>query len=166
MKTKGKNELCSCGSQKKYNYCCLGKEKILLPIDLDKKWLAMRNCEASIVEILKCYVEKELDPGVRKAAQEIFSIFSEFDVDFNFYQGIFDYWFLFNWRIETEVLPHLTDLYEGMTIAEVCLINHPELFDQYQTTLIYAICASPFSFYLVKDVSSRAQACFKRYSSP
>ena len=152
METKGKNLLCSCGSQKKYEYCCLDKKRILLPVDLDKKWLNIRTCETSILEILKSYVEKELDPGVKEAAQEVFSIFSEFDIDFDFYQEIFDRWFLFNWRIEAEVLPHLNDSYEGMTIAEVCLIDHPELFDFHQTKLIYAICASPFSFYLVNDV--------------
>ena len=152
METKERNKLCSCGSQKKYNFCCLEKERILLPIDLDKKWLSIRTCEASILGILKCYVEKELDPGVKKAAQEVFSIFSDFDVDFDLYQGIFDYWFLFNWQIETEALPQLTDSYKGITIAELCLIDHPELFDLHQTKLIFAICASPFSFYLVKDV--------------
>jgi hypothetical protein len=149
-----RNDLCPCGSGKKYKKCCIDKANSSSKV-IDFAWSRLRKTEGEVVDkhllpyIEKLSNKKELITEAwldffldEDPAEEIIELLS---VD------VFIPWFLFNW------IPYrYEDLesgdFEDKPIAMRYLEEHGRTLSNYQKDFIKAICKTHYSFYVVLDV--------------
>ncbi len=104
----GRNDVCPCGSGKKYKKCCAASNADAGVLDLASR--DIRNTEGHIVDNhLTPYLMKTLPPAIVKMAIEEFlpeNLPEEIDEEHLFNQFVFP-WVLFSW-ISWSTLPAFT----------------------------------------------------------
>lgn len=139
-----RNELCPCGSGKKYKKCCMDSSGEVI----DFAWRKIRQTEVEIVDKhLMPFVSshlpahttetalKEFLQGIEPSDEEVKLIFA----------NIFIPWFCFNWIPECENIPH-------KEIALQYLDRKAYMLSSYQKKMIEALTCGYFSFYIVLEV--------------
>lgn len=151
----GRNDLCSCGSGKKYKKCCMAAE-VYSPaniIDVDFKWQQLRQCEGTVVDHhLTPYVMKELPEDVIHLALADFfpdDLPEEQDGEVLFHQ-FFMPWFLFNWVPWDNF--NVRQLQPSQTLAQNYLNLHGNRLRNNEKRFIEAISQSYYSYYSILDV--------------
>ncbi len=139
----GRNELCSCGSRKKYKKCCL---KVTLDIDSYDRW---RQTEGTLIpKLLNFSHEKfgENDFLITSWKEWNSNSQDKFNVDFNDKEQIYLPWYLFNsTRIIDEI--EYTASTTFLTDRKARYLSSDE------KILLEKTSASPFTFYQVVDIS-------------
>jgi len=148
----GRNNICPCGSGKKFKKCCLSAGRIIVS---DNEWQRIRETEGRLMtEILLPWV-RSTAPSLPLYAWDEFW-FGEKSWPQDLYEGVagqlFDAWFLFNWK---PIIPRTmtqTEIEEGFPIALQYLQKKGYRISDFEKRFIREICCTHFSFYVVKDV--------------
>lgn len=145
----GRNDLCICGSGKKYKKCCITSNVAIL----DVAWKNLRQTESNVVDRhLSPYLLQELPPEIFRTAFEDFfpeTLPEEIDVEMFLTQfGI--PWILFNWLAE--------EPFEGasfettQTIAMNYYHAHQNKLNPSDKQFIQEMNKTYYSFYSIVDV--------------
>ena len=139
----GRNELCPCGSGKKYKHCCLGK-------DQDQRSLWQRVHAAFQV----------VQSGLMGFALQRFGDLKEFAwSDYHFEDapkladqsdadlGVFSAYFIFRWKPRRKKLPT-----GDATIAQAYLRLHGKELSELERQVVELGLSQPFSFYEIQSV--------------
>jgi hypothetical protein len=151
----GRNDVCSCGSGKKYKKCCMEAETppVTSSTSVDFKWHQIRQLEGIIVDQhLVPYATKELpDEVIQYALADCFpeDLPEALDKGLWFHQ-FFLPWFLFNW-IPSEDFG-LKQFDPEKTIAQNYIKTHEDRLNSQLKRFIKAINQSYYSFYSVLQV--------------
>ncbi|MDR1561370.1 MAG: SEC-C domain-containing protein [Holosporaceae bacterium] len=150
----GVNDLCPCGSGKKYKKCCFSSESMAanLAAISDVKWHKLRQLEGIIVDKhLLAYVAKELPNNIIKLAWEDL-LLSDFpkDAEEGLLNQFFIPWFLFNWISSYDIESKNFD--DNKTIAQNYLDSHKNRLSAQESVFMEAMTRSYFSFYCVLEV--------------
>lgn len=145
----GRNDLCPCGSGKKYKKCCLPQEQAASVVEAG--WLRMRRTEGELMEQLGKHMVRHYGPGAFEEAWDEYTFWPvepatqdqwpEWDTSF-------PPWMLFDWE---------PDQFEGdghlerpaFVPARHYAQRKGSRLDSYELRFIDAACAEPFSFYLI-----------------
>lgn len=150
----GRNELCPCGSGKKYKQCCLATTHASAVEVVDFEWHHLRKLEGEIVDQhLIPYVTKELSKEVMHAALSDLmpeNLPKELDHDI-YFQNFFMPLFLFNWLSSEEDFK-LSNFDVEHTIAENYLKIHGNRLNSREKRFIEQIGKTYYSFYSILDV--------------
>lgn len=148
----GRNDLCYCGSGKKYKKCCIATTFVHSEIG-DFEWRKIRQLEGSVIDKhLTPYVAKELPDEVMKIAfADCLPEDSpdELDKELLFNQ-FFIPWFLFNW-LPLESFG-INDFEPEMTISQNYIKTHGNKLDSVEKRFIEVMNQTYYSFYSVLDV--------------
>lgn len=149
----GRNELCSCGSGKKYKKCCASPE---ISLDLNAEVgdfgrVKLRNLEGKVFEKhLIPYVASKLPKGL---AQEVLEELMPFDIPDHYKESIADNffvsWLIFNWKSEE---PFAEEIDHNLTLGENYLKAYGYKLNQEDRTFIEAMNQTYYSFYSVLKV--------------
>lgn len=151
MKSVKPNDTRPCNSGNEYKFCCGHKDKLSHPNSEKKETenpdrLKLHTTEDEIRDILDGYIDGELGRHIYENAWNEFEFFEEYPVDRDTYYSYFKYWLHYSW------IPELTSNKDEMTIAQLCLQNHPNSFTKYQKRFIKTVTAAPFSFFIIQGV--------------
>lgn len=164
MENLKRNDLCSCGSNKKFKHCCLKKteeeKSKYLTMDRDSDWKNLRIAEDEIYSHLKDFLLEKIQDEKELA---VFFDFSSHEFIFSYenatskdddYRDIYEYWLFFDYKIDLEsyLFPQKKKKIKEITIAEACLNEKPQIFTEFQKKMIQTIINSPYSFHLIENV--------------
>ncbi|GHT99325.1 hypothetical protein FACS1894126_5500 [Alphaproteobacteria bacterium] len=153
----GRNELCYCGSGKKYKKCCKGAENFAALSAIaanDPKWYQLRCTEGKVVDNhLVPYVKRQLSADVLKTAYQEFlqnkKLPKGADEDALF-ERLFLPWCLFNW------IPNADfgiENFDGQArLAENYLKSHRNKLTSRERLFIEEMVHTYYSFYCVLDM--------------
>lgn len=157
MKDKlGRNDLCHCGSGKKYKKCCIEQNAVNNEV-ADLQWVNLRKLEGSVVdEHLSPYVMNELPKDVvNQAMMDFFPEglpeAMEDELKGLFFNNFFLPWVLFNWTDEFYDLG-IKNFHNDKTISENYAIFHAAKLNSAQKRFIKVMSETYYSFYCVLDV--------------
>ncbi len=148
----GRNDLCPCGSGKKYKKCCLPNE---VPSVASLTWLKMRRTEGELIPTLLKYAVKFYGEDALVEAWDAFSLWREVPLDPSAHPELdtaFLPWFVFNWvpdNAEEEEVDHLPE----MPVAIHYLEHKGSRLDTFQQRFITEICEQQYSFFMVTDTN-------------
>jgi len=151
----GRNNLCPCGSEKKYKKCCM-EENVTSASNVttvDFKWQQLRRLEGAVIDQhLIPYAMEELPKEVLERA--LFDFFPEelpqqADKELLFHQ-FFLPWFLFNWIPEDDF--GLKRFDPEKTLAQNYVDLHEDQLNSQKRLFIEAMNQSYYSFYSVLQV--------------
>jgi hypothetical protein len=146
----GRNDLCSCGSGKKYKHCCLPREAAPSPDEV--AWRRVKRATEGLASALLRTAKSHFG---RTALDEAWEAFNLWEIDEPFdpdtpYVQVFMPWFFYDWlpeRKETEVPASA----HGTTAAQAYLQSAEKRLDPLTARYIEAALAAPFSFHEVVD---------------
>ncbi|MDX8385723.1 MAG: SEC-C domain-containing protein [Gallionella sp.] len=147
----GRNDLCPCGSGKKYKQCCLKSEKI--HPENEFLWLRIRRAiEGSPMRIL----DFSSSYYGREALLEAWDDFmpwedEEFTMDTP-HMTIFMPWFYYEWTPDPKHTAVKREALDGRTLGQAYLDKKAHQIDPLLARYIEQCCANPFSFYDVMAV--------------
>jgi hypothetical protein len=151
----GRNDLCPCGSGKKYKKCCLLSEIIDTSINTitDTKWRRLRQVEGIVVDkYLSNYLLTEIpNEIVEKADAEFFHI--DLPEEANIEQirdRLFLPWFFYHWIPSHDF--GVKNFRSGITIAQNYVEAHRDEIPNEELSFIEAAIDSHYSFYSVLEV--------------
>jgi hypothetical protein len=175
MKSIGRNDLCPCQSGIKYKICCGRKKGLSCPtgtttenslqysiISNDSEWLKLRTAEGEVGFILDRFIDNELGLEIYENAWNEFESYGESPVDRDAYHTYFKYWLHYSWILDSDCI----DEDDEMTIAQLCMIKHPEIFTRYQRRFIEAVTEAPFSFFIIQNIIQDKRLFLKDIMSP
>src|SRR5207302_5384437 len=145
-KTKlGRNDLCSCGSGKKYKHCCLANT-----VSADAFWSSVNSENHELTKLLIAFADERFAPDIEDAWEDFH--FGVTDSDYapgNDIETIFMPYFLYRWRdpIETAI----GDTWQPGTIATSFLREKGRTLTQMQTQLLFLCMHQPIAFYDVLE---------------
>jgi hypothetical protein len=142
-----RNEICKCGSGKKYKKCCINNEQESNILNL--KLLRTKKIETEISDKLLRYLEKNF-PEAQEIAWEEFFIYENvpsIDDSIAIVHCAFLPWLLYNWTDDDEC-----QIEEGKTIAESYLLAHGMNVTKNEREIILAHLKINFSIYEVMHV--------------
>ena len=156
----GRNDLCPCGSGKKYKKCCIEQKMTSIISDqkntpLDFEWRQLRELEGNIIgQHLLPYATQELSKKVIESA--LLDFFPEElpeDVDKEaLFENFFVPWFLFNW------IPYrnfgLKQFNGEVTIAQNYLLKHENKLNSQKRLFIDTMMETYYSFYTVQEIEA------------
>ncbi len=151
----GRNDICSCGSGKKYKKCCMKAEKSIVfnIATVDFKWRQIRQLEGAVIDQhLIPYAMEELPEEVFKLALADFfpESFPE-DADMEiFLHQFFLPWYLFNWIPDEDF--GLEQFDPDKTIAQNYFSFYEHKLNNQEKRFIEAINQSYYSYYSVLEV--------------
>ncbi len=150
-----RNELCPCGSGKKFKKCCIVDDRIVVS---DPGWQKIRETEGKLVEgVLRPWIML-VAPDLVKHAWDDFWFGEEDLLPKNLHESLavqlFEDWFLFNWKPHNLRNIHLTEIEEGFPVALQYLEKKGHTLNEYEKRFIKEICQTHFSFYVVIDVTA------------
>jgi hypothetical protein len=152
----GRNDICPCGSEKKYKKCCMEEEKESATSNIttiDFKWRQLRQLEGAVIDHhLIPYAKKKLPEEVFKLAYADFfpEDFPE-DLDMEiFFHQFFLPWYLFNW-IPAEDFD-LEQFSSDKTIAQNYFTFYGHKLNSQEKRFFEAINQSYYSYYRVLEV--------------
>jgi hypothetical protein len=153
--TVGRNDVCPCGSGKKYKKCCLSAGVTNEAAKLHYERLA--GCYEKLEERLGEHAYQLFGPDGPVLALDEFLGWPEGDepveADFLDRQGaLFWPWFLFNWEYEADEEDIELDGPPGKTIAELYTADQGTELDDLEGQLIRATNRKPYSFWEVMAV--------------
>jgi hypothetical protein len=153
--TLSRNDLCSCGSGKKYKKCCLLTLSSTCTVSnvLDFEWRKLRQLEGSVFD-------KHLIPYVMKALPDDVMLFAmndclpdalpeEIDQGMLFHQFLMP-WIFFNWIPNEDF--GLEDFHSETTLAENYLGDHKAKLSSNELRFIKAMLDTFYSFYAILEV--------------
>jgi SEC-C motif len=147
----GRNDLCPCGSGRKYKHCCLAKDETVVPDELT--WPRVRPATETLGSDLLREAARHFGPAALDEAWDEFTLYEEeaepFDDD-SPYSVLFFTWFLYDWLPDphdTEVPPSA----HGVTAAQAYLARAGDRLDAIAQRYVDACRATPFSFHEVID---------------
>jgi len=148
----GRNELCSCGSGKKYKRCCQDTA-VTVPETADFEWRKLRQLEGAVVDHhLMPYVTQVLpNEIIELALADGFpaELPETFDKEL-FYIQFFIPWFLFNWLAFDDV--NLDQFDPNITIAQNYIKYYESKLNSAEKRFIETISQTYYSFYSVLEV--------------
>jgi hypothetical protein len=134
----GRNELCPCGSGKKFKKCHGAESPPVTGLPYDN----LRRLEGQASHLLELYAEKRFSDACLEDAWEQFCDAVETPYDMNDEQySYFLRWFEYNWRPE-----------DTKTLAQMFLADKKENVDPEIRRVMNATIAAPYSFYQVVDI--------------
>lgn len=150
MKT-GRNDLCPCGSGKKYKQCCLLTETARPENDF--LWRRIRRAiESSPMQILE-FSTSHFGPNALLEAWDEFTFWRNIPFTMETpHIAVFMPWFYFDWTpdpLETDVKKSAQD---GRTLGRAYLDKKGKNLDPLRARYLEQCCANPFSFYDVVAV--------------
>ena len=145
-KTKlGRNDLCSCGSGKKYKHCCLANT-----VSADVFWSSVNSENHELTRLLMAFADERFAPDIEDAWDDFH--FGVTDSDYapgNDIETIFMPYFLYRWRDSSE--PDIGDTWQPGTIATAFLQEKGRILTQMQTQLLFLCMHQPITFYDVME---------------
>lgn len=145
-----RNDVCVCGSGKKYKKCCMASSIITT---LDFEWKHIRQTEGSVVDKhLLPYIFDILPPEIFKTALEDFfpkTLPEELDEE-HFLSQFGMPWILFNWIAE-EPFDNI-DFDATQTIAMNYYQRYQQKLNNKEKLFIQAMNSTHYSFYSILDV--------------
>lgn len=148
MAKTGRNDLCPCGSGKKYKKCCLSQSETP---GIDFLVPKLRRTEGKLVDALLKHADKYYGEGVAAEAWDEFSLWQEVPMDPEKEPELdspFLPWFLFNWQPDNAEQPEEEHLPE-MSIAQHYLRHNEDRLEPLERRFIQETCSRHFSFYVV-----------------
>jgi hypothetical protein len=160
----GRNDLCPCGSGKKYKKCCLAQERAKVESFF---WHRVHACRHTLATRLLPYAREVFGEAWLNNAWREFQclIDGQFEPE-STEVNVFLPWFFFNWTTNQEPVGDTEP--PCAPPAELYLEEHASELDELQTKYIEACLDAPFSFFEVlkiepgvgfrlKDVFSKAE---------
>jgi hypothetical protein len=156
----GHNDLCPCGSGKKYKKCCLAKGTVVPAEDLAYKRLSKAYQDLD-VKIEAFFVERFDADEIGEGLEEFFCWLHEED-NFDFqemlriHQDIYHPWMLYNWdcRSDEDIPDDEDDEDETISVAEVFLLENYQKLTRLEHRLIRALSRKTYCFWEVKRIVS------------
>jgi hypothetical protein len=151
----GRNDLCSCGSGKKYKKCCISTSMSSFAFSevTDLEWQKIRRLEGTIVDkhLIPYVMQKLPDDVMHLAMSDCLpeNLPKEIDQGILFHQFLMP-WIFFNW-IPAENFG-LERFNPDITIAENYLRNHKTKLNNDECCFIEAMLTTFYSFYAVLEV--------------
>lgn len=151
----GRNDLCSCGSGKKYKKCCMTASMTAFAFSeiADEAWRNVRQLEGSVIDKhLIPYAMETLPDAVMHLAMDDClpeNLPEEIDQGMLFHQFLMP-WIFFNW-IPMEDF-ELDEFNPDITIAENYVCNHKKKLNKDECSFITAMLATFYSFYAILAV--------------
>lgn len=150
----GRNDLCSCGSGKKYKKCCMAVEDFSTTniTTLDFKWHQVRQLEGAVIDQhLLPYVKKLPDDVIGCALEDCFpdDLPETLDKDLLFH-SFFIPWFLFNWIPLDDF--GVKEFDSEKTLAQNYAEIYKDRLNNQERLFIEAMNQSYYSFYSVLQV--------------
>jgi len=147
-----RNDLCTCGSGKKYKKCCLRGESTNSSNIIDLAWIKLRQTEREVIDnYLLPYMHKELPQDLLLTALEEFYLHElpdEIDVELIF-DGVFVPWSLFYWKTKDYEYKKLLN---NQTVAQHYLQKYEKQLNSSVKNFIKAMDKSYYSFYIIEEV--------------
>lgn len=145
-KTKlGRNDLCNCGSGKKYKHCCLANT-----VSADALWSSVNRASQELTGLLMDFARQRFAHDTEDAWEDFH--FGEPDTDYldaRNMDEIFMPYFLYRWHDPME--PDLGDTRQPGTIATSFLLEKGRILTQMQTHLLRLCMQQPITFYDVLE---------------
>jgi len=156
MKKVGRNELCPCGSGKKYKKCCLQKEE-----EFNTFYRSITKSSNDLMIKYSRFVVGELGEQVLDEAVIDFFMGREEDQDrdnlLHEFGSLFWPWFFFCWTIDPVDLA-FSELQENIppdtTMAELYSQRKGDDLDKREQSVFSAMNRKPFTFLEIKEVST------------
>jgi hypothetical protein len=151
----GRNDLCPCGSGKKYKHCCYGKE---VPSSIpegakeDPEWQKIRVTEGEVTEEILAFGVEQYGEDFLKETFHEFGLWGEYSVDETHVESIFIQWVAFNWITETVDYASAGAAVAEQPLGLDYLDESAARLDDYHKRFIRSACAQPFSFFAVTGV--------------
>ena len=147
----GRNELCPCGSGKKYKKCCLLKQQNLPNFDL--LYRRLRESEGKLMAKIDSCFDKHYPIEAMGESLYEFNLWDDDQVD-DFDAPENDYTFpvfrCFHWQVDIHDIPE--DYQIPKQIPAQYLLDNNKHLPELEKSLAITAMNSPFSFYLVKAV--------------
>jgi SEC-C motif/Protein of unknown function (DUF2384) len=142
-KKTGRNELCPCGSGKKYKHCCLGKDQAQ-----DTLWQRVHAAFQVVQSELMEFCLRQFY-GLKEFAWSDFHFGEppELADQNDQYLSVFGHYFLFRWKPRRKKLPTGDD-----TIAQAYLRLHGSGLSELERKVVTLGLSQPFTFYEVRSV--------------
>jgi len=150
-----RNELCPCGSGKKYKRCC-GERSSLIPAAPwgdDLEWLKIRRTEGELVSEILEFAVKTYGRYLIDEASDAFYLRGEFNPEDINFENFFVPWLVFNW-VHEDAKINSTHRLPGQPLALEYLRANRQRLDSYKQAFIRSACAQPFSFFSVTEVAA------------
>lgn len=146
----GRNDLCFCGSGRKYKVCCLANQSVSVS---DFAWHKLRQCEGTVMDQhLIPYVMEKLPPVVIETALEDLipeNLPEAIDEELLF-TNFFLPWLMFNWIPDDDF--GIDDFSPNEPIALQYSRKNKFRLDHQQKQFIESICQTHYSFYVIVEV--------------
>ena len=160
MTKPGRNDPCTCGSGKKYKKCCLAKAAT--PV-ASLNWQKMRKTEGELIHTLLKHVNKHYGPEAVAEAWDEFSLWESVPMEPDTepeMDTIFLPWLVFNWVPDNAELDE-AEHYPEMQVALHYLAYKGIQLDSFRQRFIQAVCAQPYSFFMVTEAVPGEQMTIK-----
>ncbi|HEY1527627.1 MAG TPA: SEC-C domain-containing protein [Candidatus Angelobacter sp.] len=141
----GRNDLCSCGSGKKYKHCCLANA-----VSADAFWSRANSEFHELTKLLVAFALEHFAPDIEDAWDDFH--FGATDSDYapgNDIETIFMPYFLYRWRDLMEAEPG--DTWQPGAIATSFLREKGRILTPMQTQLLFLCMHQPITFYDVLE---------------
>ena len=143
-----RNQLCICGSGKKYKRCCLPQDTQIMPAQvIDRDWQKIRQTEGTLIDQHLLPYAQEYFPGAfQEAWQYLLSLTEDCSEEMSamLQNAFFTPWFLFHWELYLDPL-------EITTIGKDYLATYSQHLSHYERQFLTTINHSYYSFYIVED---------------
>jgi len=149
----GRNDLCPCGSGKKYKKCCLGKNS-----RDDLQYRRISKTQQGLITKIQDYFSKELGNDLFSAGINDFFLYDDIELDEDLleeFAPVFWPWFFYNmifFEPDIKELGVSGLISPNTTIAEMFLQSKSPELDDLEMQLLHAANRKIFSFYEVQEV--------------
>jgi hypothetical protein len=148
----GRNDLCICGSGKKYKKCCLANA--ISTGVIDTEWEALRSLEGRVVNgTLEPYFYKTYPEGtITQAADEFFGDSKlPMEIRLTFVENMFSAWMLFDWDMDAHKTEWVRKT-KDVTVAAKYLTKHRNNLGKDIVAFIETMSQTYYSFYVITEV--------------
>ena len=147
-----RNDICSCGSGKKYKKCCLAKNTGSAQV-MDFSWRKLRQLEGEIMDrhLIPYIVEYLPDDVIETALFDFLpdGLPKAMDKELLFTNFLLPL-FIFNWIPDDDF--GVNDFISTEPIALNYIRNYPEKLNSVQKKFVETMCTTHYSFYVVLEV--------------
>ncbi len=152
MEKIGRNDLCSCGSGKKYKQCCLDNKALAATEVADHVWRRLRSVTESLpMEFLKFSQTYFSYPAIQEAWDEFTQGRGKDFTSDTPHMSVFMPWFYYDWCCEHNNMDS-PDEHHTITLAQAYLKKKRQYLDPLTVKYIEQCCASPMSFFDIVSV--------------
>lgn len=158
MKIK-RNQLCPCGSGKKYKKCCRNKENVLLPSDLKYRRLSKAYKDLEI-KLEKFFHSQCGEDDIAAGLDEFFCWPENDESDYVQYafmqlQDLYRPWLLYDWEYDEDA--EETEAMSGNTVSLAYLEKKNKRISDIERKLILGISQEPYCFWEIMEVTSGSE---------